>query len=601
MCNSSIWRFFGVGLGVFVLCSATGLRAQSSDGAQEPLIGTWGCQLRVGTPVRGELTLESNDGRWSASIAGYQLAATEAGSEIRFSLPGDRGTFRGRMDRNTRVIRGHWIQPADETLSSYASPVELKPLSSNSWRGKVIPLEQAFSVYAIITPGPDGKLTAVLSNPEMNFFRGRTFVVTREGKNVHFDAKGWKLDGEYDAKTDILSLTLQGISTTIPLSHQTRYDAVGLYPRVPHEAGPYVYRTPLPQNDGWHIASLAEEHLDVSRVSELVQRILSSDPQSDPLNIQSLLIARHGRLLFEEYFYGFDDSRPHDMRSASKTFAPVLIGIARQQGAKLAPDTAVYPLFKQYSSFANWDSRKQSITLEDIMTMSAGNACDDNDDDSPGNEDHMQSDPAHKDWYKYTLDLPIRTNPGGHDAIYCSGDLNLVGGVVAASTGTWLPDFFDQYLARPLQFGRYYLNLMPDGQAYMGGGAYIRPRDELKLGQLFLNSGSWNGHQIVATSWVQQSITSHTAFDPRYSLGQRHEYGFGWHINFLKSGDKTYRVYAAGGNGGQFIIVVPDLDLVIGINGGSYGQFDRWYRWELELVPQYIIGAVKSRAVTPRR
>lgn len=233
--------------------------------------------------------------------------------------------------------------------------------------------------------------------------------------------------------------------------------------------------------------------------------------------------------------------------------------------------------------------------------MSAGNACDDNDDDSPGNEDRMQSDPAHKDWYKYTLDLPIRTNPGGHDAIYCSGDLNLVGGVVAASTGTWLPDFFDQYLARPLQFGRYYLNLMPDGQAYMGGGAYIRPRDELKLGQLFLNSGSWNGHQIVATSWVRQSIASHTAFDPRYSLGQRHEYGFGWHINFLKSGDKTYRVYAAGGNGGQFIIVVPDLDLVIGINGGSYGQFDRWYRWELELVPQYIIGAVKRRAVPPRR
>jgi hypothetical protein len=53
-------------------------------------------------------------------------------------------------------------------------------------------------------------------------------------------------------------------------------------------------------------------------------------------------------------------------------------------------------------------------------------------------------------------------------------------------------------------------------------------------------------------------------------------------------------VYAAGGNGGQFIIVVPDLDLVIGLNGGSYGQFDRWYRWQLELVPQYILPAVSN-------
>jgi CubicO group peptidase (beta-lactamase class C family) len=596
MRNSSIGRLFAVGLGLVALCSATGLRAQSSDGTREPLIGTWGCQLRVGTPVEGELTLESNAGHWSASVAGYHLVATEAHGEVRLSLPGDRGSFRGRMDPNTRVMRGHWIQPAGEILSPYASPMELKPLSGSSWRGKVVPLEQAFSVYAVITLGPGGKLSAVLSNPEMNFFRGRTFVVTREGSNVHFDAKGWKLDGAYDEKTDSLSLKLQGISTTIQLSHQTRDDAVGLYPRVPHDTGPYLYREPLPQKDGWQVASLAEEHLDSSRVSELVQRILLSAPESDTLNIQSLLIARHGRLVLEEYFYGFDDTRTHDMRSAGKTFAPVLVGIARQQGAKLAPDTPIYPLFKQYTSFANWDSRKQLITLRDIMTMSAGNACDDNDDDSPGNEDRMQSDPANKDWYKYTLDLPMRTNPGGHNAVYCSADLNLVGGAVAATTGRWLPDFFDQYLARPLQFGKYYLNLMPDGQAYMGGGAYIRPRDELKLGQLFLNGGVWNGHRIVATSWVQDAIASHTAFDPRYSLGQRHEYGFGWHINFLKSGGKTYRVYAAGGNGGQFIIVVPDLDLVIGLNGGSYGQFDRWYRWELELVPQYILPAVSGSA-----
>ena len=63
--------------------------------------------------------------------------------------------------------------------------------------------------------------------------------------------------------------------------------------------------------------------------------------------------------------------------------------------------------------------------------------------------------------------------PGGEDAVYCSGDLNLVGGAAAIATGAWLPELFQQYVAQPLQFGRYYLNLMPDGEAYMGGGASV--------------------------------------------------------------------------------------------------------------------------------
>jgi hypothetical protein len=70
------------------------------------------------------------------------------------------------------------------------------------------------------------------------------------------------------------------------------------------------------------------------------------------------LIARHGHLVLEEYFYGFDQERVHDMRSASKTFDPVLLGLAKEHGAKLAPATPVYPLFSQYKSFANWDARK---------------------------------------------------------------------------------------------------------------------------------------------------------------------------------------------------------------------------------------------------
>lgn len=74
-----------------------------------------------------------------------------------------------------------------------------------------------------------------------------------------------------------------------------------------------------------------------------------------------------------------------------------------------------------------------------------------------------------------------------------------------------------------------------------------------------------------------------------------HQYGFGWHINQLHVGDRVFRAYSAGGNGGQIVVVIPDLDLVVGINGGSYGEFTKWYRWGLQLVPQYIIAAVSQK------
>ena len=107
------------------------------------------------------------------------------------------------------------------------------------------------------------------------------------------------------------------------------------------------------------MASLAAEGLDEARISALVQKILDTDPfpQTAPL-VQGLLIARHGKLVLEEYFYGFDRERRHDIRSGGKTFASVLAGIAIDHGAKFGPETPVYSLFPEYASFANPDPRK---------------------------------------------------------------------------------------------------------------------------------------------------------------------------------------------------------------------------------------------------
>jgi CubicO group peptidase (beta-lactamase class C family) len=568
-------------------------QTQAASKGTDALSGLWGVEASFGSQVSGELTVDGRCTPWRGTLAGYDVNVTVAEDRLGFKLPQDRGEFRGKLDRAAGVIHGQWIQPPGEILQrAYATPVELRALSPSVFRGSVLPLEQRISVYALITAGADGAVTAVLVNPEMNFFRKRVFAVTRHENEVLLEAKGWSIKGSYDEKAEALSLQLVDFLQPFRFSRRAK-DAVGFYPRTPG-GDAYHYRVPVAQGDGWTTAALSQEGLDERPIRELIERILGAEPASSALSIHSLLIARHGKLVLEEYFRGFDAQRPHDMRSASKTFAPVLVGLARERGIQLGPQTPVYPLFSRYSALASGDVRRQAMTLRDIMTMTAGNACDDNDDSSPGNEDRMQATAPDGDWYRYALELPMLKPPGGESAVYCSADLNLVGGAVASATAEWLPEFFAERLARPLQFGRYYLNLMPDGEAYMGGGAYLLPRDELKLGQLFLDTGTWHGKRILSRQWVEESLSTHAKFDPRYSLGQEHGYGYGWHINDLASGGVKYRAVAAGGNGGQFVVVIPSLDLVVGINGGAYGEFDRWYVWELELIPRFIIPAAAS-------
>lgn len=554
--------------------------------------GLWGAETRIGIPVSGMLTVDGRNGYWKATIAGYDVPATLEGNRLTFNLPNHQGAFRGRFDTVSHFLQGEWIQPGGLLLDAqYATPLHFHLVSSGAWQAEVVPLEQRLSVYVLIS-SHNGKLNAIVSDPEANWFRRRVYSVTQDGDHITFEANGKRFTGVFDSVAGTLSTQLADWLPTFTLTRRNADDAVGFYPQVPSARQHWTYTSPIDRRDGWSVSTLAQQGIDQALVTRLIDRILQADPTDSSLKVQSLLIARHSHLVLEEYFYGFSPDRAHDMRSAGKTFAPVLVGLAREQGSKLEPATRVYPLFGE-SPLENSDTRKQQMTLRDIMTMTAGNACDDNDDTSPGNEDRMEGDSQKLDWYKYTLELPMLKEPGGDNAVYCSGDLNLVGGVVAADSHAWLPEFFEDRLAQPLQFGRYYLNLMPNGQAYMGGGAYLEPRDQLKLGQLYLSGGVWNGKRLVSKEWVQDSTTQHAHFARERSLGQEHGYGYGWHLHTLKSGGKEYKVFAAEGNGGQFVIVIPALDLVIGMTGGAYGEFSQWYRWELELVPEFILPAMK--------
>src|SRR5581483_7491890 len=232
-----------------------------------------------------------------------------------------------------------------------------------------------------------------------------------------------------------------------------------------------------------------------------------------------------------------------------------------------------------------------------LMTHSAGLACDDNDDASPGNEATMQSQTAQPDWARYALDLPMAHDPGTRYA-YCSANLNLTGAALSARTGSWLPALFERTIARPLQFGAWFWNLTPTGDGYAGGGVELLPRDFLKVGQAYLDGGRWRGRRIVDTSWVKASTAPHMDVTPQTTgLSEddfqnayiRAQDGYAWHLNRLKAGDRVFQDYEATGNGGQLLIVVPEADLVVAITGGNYGQGGIWSRWRDTIVGQQIL------------
>ena len=577
---------------LFVVCSALG---------DDSLTGIWASETTFPNGLQGQLTVTRTASEWRATLSGASVRFQSTG-EIRFAFSDGGGRFRGALANRGREIRGFWIQPPEELSNQpFASPLVLRRTAPNVWRGTVRPLPDRFTLYLRIFAGPGGTQLAAFRNPETNSTGGfNQYRVTVEGKSVVFLAPtGARLTATFRSAPDRLEMVWPDVRRTLELTRRTEQQARDFFPRPPGEP-PYVYRKPADAADGWQTARAADVGMDEEMLARLVRRLIASDPADRrPILIHSLQVARHGKLVLDEYFFGFDRDRPHDIRSAGKTFASVMLGAAMMRGTKVTPETHIDSLLAGMGPFANPDPRKSQITLAHLMTHSSGLCSDE--DDSPGSEGAMQQQRGQPNWWKYILDLPLEHDPGSRYA-YCSGGMNLVGGALTVATGAWLPELFDRLVARPLHFGPYYWNLQPNDEGYLGGGAFLRPRDLLKVGQAYLNGGTWRNRRIVPSSWVARSTSPHieiseatTGVDAKTFAENyiKSADGYAWHLFELHSGERTYREFEANGNGGQFLIVVPELDLVVVFTAGNYRQGGIWNRYRFEIVPKEIIPAIR--------
>jgi CubicO group peptidase (beta-lactamase class C family) len=417
------------------------------------------------------------------------------------------------------------------------------------------PLPADAHYFLVVSKGAGGTVRAFIRNPEFN-------AGARYGTRDTLD-----YTARADGTIQLDKVTPEGKALTFHRAGAT--DLTWYYPRPTAQ---WTYSPPSEQHDGWNIASLSDVHMSARPIARLMSGIVAlRTPSLRSPYIQSISIERHGKLVLDEYFYGFGPDRPHDVRSAGKSVTTLLVGRAIADTHAFTPQSLVVQQLSAYAPFAHDDVSKRAMTVADLMTMASGLACNDNDDASPGNEDTMQSQPAGTNWYKYTLDLPMAAQPGTR-AVYCTAGINLLGAIVSGATHVPLDDYFAKRFAQPMNFGTYGMWLMPDPSAvYMGGGDYFRPRDFLKFGRLVLEAGQWNGTPIVSESWIRDSIV------PRVSPeGEGDQYGYGWHVQDVTVNGAPIRVINAGGNGGQLLLIIPALDVSVMVTAGNYNQFPVW-------------------------
>lgn len=312
-----------------------------------------------------------------------------------------------------------------------------------------------------------------------------------------------------------------------------------------------------------------DQHID--------QRLAQAQQDGKANGLHTLLVSQGGKLVFEHYQPGEDElwGRPlgtvafapdvlHDLRSVSKSVIGLLYGIALAAGKVPPPEAKLYDQFPEYPDLAKQPGRDR-LTMHHVLSMTLGLEWDELTipyGDPRNSENAMEAAPER---FRFILERPIVGEPGVKWT-YCGGATALLGHLIAKGTGEPLLAYARRVLFDPLGFGPAEWSKGHDGEPHTASGLRLLPRDMLKVGQLALAGGAWNGSQIVPADWVRRVTT------PVVAIDRGRSYGYHWYMGDVAAGTPPVRHHWVGGIGwgGQRLWAFPELDLVVAMNCGNY-------------------------------
>ena len=259
-----------------------------------------------------------------------------------------------------------------------------------------------------------------------------------------------------------------------------------------------------------------------------------------------------------EYHPYYRATTLHTMQSITKTVTSAVIGVALQRGEFHAELDAPILHFFDSSKIQHLDDRKRRITLGNLLTMRSG---------LDWEEGVAYNDPrnaccsmeASDDWVQFVIDRPMTHEPGTF-FVYSSGVSELLGYIFHKTTGQDVEKYATEHLFRPLGIQSHFWKRTPLNLVDTEGGLFLDPHDLAKIGDLYLHGGIWQGQRIVPEEWVRQSVVPHT--DARLGM----KYGYQWWL-IPYGGEPQRLAWAALGLGGQRLLVLPELDLILVFTG----------------------------------
>ena len=368
------------------------------------------------------------------------------------------------------------------------------------------------------------------------------------------------------------------------------------------------YQAPPVLSDGWRAAVADSLGVDGTRLAALTASVRAW-PE---LGVHAILIERSGRLIYEEYFDGFDErwgtplgrvsmtrGSLHDLRSVTKSVVSALTGIALGEGAIKSLDQPVVDWFPEYPELNTADRRR--LTLAHVLAMTSG---------LEWNEDMPYTDPRN-DEIRMTRDSqPLRyalsrafTHEPGAEYRYNGGLTQVMAAVIQRAVKMPIQDYARTKLFAPLGIDSVEWLGELAGMPAAASGLRMRARDLAKFGSLYLHGGQWNGRRVLPADWVELSTRRQFRFGggparDRSRSGPGAEGAFGyayfWWYGCYPSARGLIEARTAVGNGQQRIFVVPGLDMVVTILAGRYNDFTTGNTLGTRILREHVIPAVRS-------
>lgn len=325
-------------------------------------------------------------------------------------------------------------------------------------------------------------------------------------------------------------------------------------------------------------SGLDEHNFNAALFDSIEQRIINDDFG----NINSLLIIHQDELVCERYYRNWERGDLHYIASDTKSVTSLVFGIARDNGSIPSLNEKVISIFSEFD-IQNIDERKEAITIESLLTMSAG---------FEWNEWIPYTDPensntllkASDNWIRFTLNKPMADDPGS-TFVYNSGVSILLGELVRIKTGKYIVDLAVEELFGPLDISTFFWD-SKNGVADCGGGLYMRPIDLAKIGYLVLNNGKWANKRIISEEWIDESFRDKIYAVPRFN------YGYQW-WNFESPLGILHDIGHASGHGDQYVFIIEDLDMVIVVTAENYDNETKQSAYDLlfalfSIDPDYV-------------